>query len=769
MPSAIQIFTRNEVKSLSALVDVGSQGFIIPAYQRQYKWGKENISRLFEDILSGLNDVKMPRADDDTIFLGTFIAVEASNQDLKTFITNKDFAAPTGRLYIVDGQQRLSTVALIAISLHNQLSELMKTLESYAYWIDDEKTKIEDLCRIIEQCITAKLERFYCVEVSGNVDPKRKPIIVRLSQEFWIRNGKTGYKSPIARYCSEYIDTQKLPDVSKFGGSQYEILEENHSVIQDLVKKKLLKLTDMNFMTLQRKIGLAEILFDDAMFPDIAVFRSIETLEKYPQLEQLLNLSLFSLYLLNKCCVNYLEPKTHAWAIEVFQSLNSTGVPLTSIEVFRAYVMQNNDENTLEKDDITRVFSAIETLIEENKSRESLSDVYVTALALGYDGTKLGSKYRNQEHYLKKSYDSQTELANVELAHEGPFIKYMKHLAEYFGFRLDPSSVQNTVSDLNFLKIATNAHFNMDFLEAMNLNTTHPLLATFYDDQNPWDSDFLEACNATAAFYALWRATKTSSSLDDVARDLMNANSNSDQDINMSWNTAFHLKKDKLQQYKTALKSILARENILDKSTWVSSAVSFLTYQNSKVLCRYFLFLASHNTMVNKAGRLEVAHNGYFELLSHANWSSDSYTSVEHIAPQVVRKNDTSWDESIYQTENGGNIVHSIGNLTLLPIAMNSVLSNLNWQYKHKFYSYLANPSVAQREELLKLEGAEGVVNRYTKAAKSVLKRENLYYKHLEYLASLTENSGSWKREIINERTNDICSIGYDRLLDYLK
>ena len=67
--------------------------FIIPAYQRPYVWGDENISRLFEDIYNACKD-------DRPYFLGTIVTSSGENDTVKV---------------LIDGQQRFTTLILLSI------------------------------------------------------------------------------------------------------------------------------------------------------------------------------------------------------------------------------------------------------------------------------------------------------------------------------------------------------------------------------------------------------------------------------------------------------------------------------------------------------------------------------------------------------------------------------------------------------------------------------------------------------------------------------
>ena len=102
--------------------------YYIDFYQRQYKWDKDPVNRLLEDIFYKFNE------EDDRhkglLLPADQLVAKYSWYYLNTYVTNKD--QETGRLYVVDGQQRLTTLTLILIRLRH----LAKEYESMLYdWI----------------------------------------------------------------------------------------------------------------------------------------------------------------------------------------------------------------------------------------------------------------------------------------------------------------------------------------------------------------------------------------------------------------------------------------------------------------------------------------------------------------------------------------------------------------------------------------------------------------------------------------------------------
>jgi uncharacterized protein with ParB-like and HNH nuclease domain len=75
------------------------KSFIIPVYQRDYAWTRINCQKLWEDI------VDLSRHKEYNHFLGTVVTVGAGFQEYT----------------VIDGQQRLTTISIIILALHNYL------------------------------------------------------------------------------------------------------------------------------------------------------------------------------------------------------------------------------------------------------------------------------------------------------------------------------------------------------------------------------------------------------------------------------------------------------------------------------------------------------------------------------------------------------------------------------------------------------------------------------------------------------------------------
>lgn len=76
----------------------------IPKYQREYTWGRKEISMLFNDILEN----------DNGYFLGSIICVDQSIGGMQTDV----------HLQLIDGQQRLTSLSLLLLAIYSKLKTL---------------------------------------------------------------------------------------------------------------------------------------------------------------------------------------------------------------------------------------------------------------------------------------------------------------------------------------------------------------------------------------------------------------------------------------------------------------------------------------------------------------------------------------------------------------------------------------------------------------------------------------------------------------------
>jgi uncharacterized protein with ParB-like and HNH nuclease domain len=99
--------------------------YYIDFYQRQYKWNDAPVRRLLEDVFYKFNE-EYNKFKDSDIPLNQLIS-KYSWYYLNTYVTN----IVDGKLFVVDGQQRLTTITLILIKLYHLSSKYNSKLSGW--------------------------------------------------------------------------------------------------------------------------------------------------------------------------------------------------------------------------------------------------------------------------------------------------------------------------------------------------------------------------------------------------------------------------------------------------------------------------------------------------------------------------------------------------------------------------------------------------------------------------------------------------------------
>lgn len=250
---------------------LGKEGkYIIPDYQRAYNW-QTNIQcdKLWQDIESFVKNKQ-----NSTYFLGSII------------INSED-----ERLYLIDGQQRITTMFLLLKALLLRIDTVLKDISN-----DDEgkqfKEYLETRRKAIIQCL-------YMIDEDD---------------VYLITNGQKKYSDLEIKYINQSINEEYKEELSKIlHGNSYEEIEKNVSKIP--YKQKNNKYTNFykNFLYFKEKL-------DDMG----------ET-----------TLNTFAKEFLASCQVIVVISYQTEESIEIFNSLNSTGMPLADADIISAKLYAN--------------------------------------------------------------------------------------------------------------------------------------------------------------------------------------------------------------------------------------------------------------------------------------------------------------------------------------------------------------------------------------------------------------------------------------------
>lgn len=158
-----------ERKTIKELFQNRATDFLIPKYQRKYEWCEDECQTLWDDIFN----FAIPESDafkfdpDSEYFLGTLV----------TF--RHDGGPDHGKMEVIDGQQRLTTLMLLLRAFYNHFShmkdaqstDIRRDIEKCIWKTRDIGIPIRDQLKIDSRVITdAEKSEFLEILRTGNVD-----------------------------------------------------------------------------------------------------------------------------------------------------------------------------------------------------------------------------------------------------------------------------------------------------------------------------------------------------------------------------------------------------------------------------------------------------------------------------------------------------------------------------------------------------------------------------------------------------------------------
>ena len=749
-------------ESVQDLFDSTEEGFFVPLYQREYTWQADNINQLFDDLVLGT--CELSENENATTFLGTTIMTALGNKK-QTVKIGEERAQPTGVQIIIDGQQRISTLALVSIQIIAKLQALSEGLPS--------KVPYADLHNAGDRFIK-RLKKLYTIELGKGAFPTMKPKIISAREDLWTYDGDdSAYGSPVANYIATFIrcdDAQAALDSNTGMRVRGNIILINEWI--DAVCDAHIDGTNIHD---QFPIGTSitssrmqeyVLGFTDDKVKDIVEEAETNKSENNYYAVATYQLLLLTYYLLCRCGINRLQPTHEEWGFDMFQALNATGTPLTVMETFLPKVMQaestagnswDDTPSSESMDEIQELFDVTTTNEQKNKRTNEL----VGTFALCYEGKKLGNKFSEQRMWITQVFDKQLPTINRKREFISKFAWTAKFF--YYAWYMEYISVPYHIDGLDTHRDGEFTSHLIRYLRDANSKLSAPILARFYSqaiEEQTSIEEFIECAKACAAFFTLWRSAKSNSGLDNVYRKYFKG---SEMPVNVdehNWKNC--LKPASSKSLKQYFLEVLKDQKIAEQKDWIAASERFLLYTELRTVCRFILFIAGHDRVADSAnpGLTDEGINGSCTLLKLGRWLDKDYKSLEHVAPQnppVGHK----WDPDIYDN----NLIHQIGNLILLPLELNKFVDNKDWEVKYLHYCHAGERN---KEKLIKLSDTarkKGIV--LSKKATNRLSRIN-YNCAIEPILSVGE-AGPWNANLIRNRTQQIKEIAWKTLFSWLQ
>ncbi|EAM3717048.1 DUF262 domain-containing protein [Salmonella enterica subsp. enterica serovar 4,12:d:-] len=771
-------------KSVWEYLCENGQGLYVPAYQRQYSWDTPKITRLIEDICHGFTT--LTSRDDAITFLGTIIAIHDTNLVTVDPIVKGD--VPSRVMTIIDGQQRLTTLLLVNTVLHEEIKLRLVKKRSKSSDEDADVWLIEECMKVIGRLAkTFEENKDY-----GDPDFQYYPRMIRAYDDSWSRKkDKASYKSAIGHYLHTYgkYGREEIkknfkyepPESEQENSSKYKPLSEGRKTVYKLIKN-ISKCIDSGAKVAvkseQMELELPE--FTDILDND--KFQNLLLKSEFPEsvkaklsdvgdhsFEELTRLVLFANFVLDRVAITIVTAKNEDYAFDMFESLNTTGEPLTAFETFKPKIINAEKLSGYEKSKSHQYVKAIEDYLEStgksNDKQDTTSRLIVT-FALAEKGEKLSKRLSDQRRFLKDSFES---FPGLEQQQE--YVRYLSHAALFIRYSWpEDKSKATTISSAEEAQ-TDEVILCIDLLRKFNHTITLGPLIRFYSEirrvapeyRGQAINNFIDAVKAITAFSVLWRSSRRSTeNIDSHYRKLMLngyadvglkplARNNNDFGSEITLNVI---------ELKKAFLSILERDgHVGSKEDWVKAISKIPAYSNQKEITRFILLAAAHDSVEDKAnpGLTVAGRPGILPLLDVKNWTGEQSKTIEHIAPQ--EKESKGWLEDIYEDPE---LIDRLGNLTLLPIRENSSLKNGSWEKKKLFYKILSAMTPDELEPLLEQGKAQNI--NLAQSTNDLL----IESKYLPLVKSVTTVEGDWTKELIEKRSVRIAELAWERIHAWL-
>jgi len=467
-------------KSVLQYLCENGQGLYVPAYQRQYSWDKSKIERLVEDISHGFS--MLISHEDAITFLGTIIAIHDTQYLTVNPLVKGD--VPSRVMTIIDGQQRLTTLLLINTVLHDSIrvraSAIKDSKEAEKVWLFEECMKVAGLL-----AKTFEEDKDY-----GDGPFRYYPRMIRAYDDSWSRKkDKAEYKSPVGRYlhlygqhCRDKADKPfkfELP-LEMAEHSKHKKLGDGRKAVQAMLSAiSSGDVSQLEFPSFDSMLGsksFQEILVK-AEFPE-EVQKAIQA-EGNGAYKELLRLVLFANFVLTRVAVTTVTAKNEDYAFDMFESLNTTGEPLTAFETFKPRVIHFEGLERYEKTTSYEYMQAAEAYLEgftKTDDKQDATSRLIVAFASAERGEKLSKRLSDQRRFFKECFDKFEDDA------KRAFIRHLSHTALFVQYSW-PDALAKTPSIQSAEEAATDeVLLCLDAMRAIKHSIVLGPLVRFYSE-----------------------------------------------------------------------------------------------------------------------------------------------------------------------------------------------------------------------------------------------------------------------------------------------
>lgn len=727
---------RPSTKNIFTLFSENGVLFQIPSYQRNYAWSDAELKKLIQDVAIGYSKEYSEGTDQTLCFLGSIITVNI----------NEQLDVVSCPLNIVDGQQRLTSTLLLISIIDSFLKEKFEDIkdsipQSLSNWLEDE---LKELHRNTRKTLFEDKDR----------DKAVYDLLPKITREYvdilGFRKNNFQYESPVAKYLKAYanfiFESRKV----------FQYIPESND--ENLGLKNALKvfkasISEDSFLS-DCNISIDRLLSEDKFYSLSAFDKNVISTDisnvaesLYFDLSQVMKVISFSKFLFFNVVIT--EVRTHEkYQFDAFEALNTSGVPLTAIDIFRAKVLSGKgageaiSSNDIQKLDNIEKYSLSISV----KSRTKEIRELVSSFVLYLDGITPNEHLSWQRNKLIELYND--AFLNNRVSH------IISALEEITLFRKNFWNEKTLAVMLDELDERDELLAYFYYFKQLNSTLLVPILTRiynlFYGSENVL---FCKYVKALASFVLLWRLSHSNTSgIDDALRGLMSGSLDRSPFSKGLCNDNEILS---IEDFKSYLFKQLEKKKISNFIEWNSKCRGVQIYNVSKPTARFALLLAHHkSSILNKETALiskeKVKLREDNDLLNFNCFKNPRYKTLEHIAPQNL-KDAKDWDGNIYS---GGEILaNSLGNLTLLPQAENDAIGNNRWGIKKLYLDCFVAGNESEVDIAINILKKQGIAIR-----KPVVQMMNQNHS-LGILVTSLLSVDNWNKEVIEGRQQNLCEI----------
>lgn len=779
MPTQAKEIFEAQSKSLRELLSDNGLGLYLPPYQRPYSWEKVKVEKLLDDTLHGLRN--LGDGPDSFTFLGTVITIHDVNHVTVQPIVKPE--VPSKVLTVIDGQQRLSSLLLILVQLHNLIRQ--QSWKVFRGKTPDESNGAmvalySETVSLLQTLGTAFYER------KNFGDAPIYPRLIRAFQDQWSKDSRTKlYESPIANLLYTYaVSADSEPQDMKptdfrpkprteVGDGEVDLVKRFTEVRTALTKlsqaKPIEELESLPPLTvLATGIDFQRALFNHELDPELCDW--LQTLNAEPE-AQLVRLVMFAAYALNRIALTVVQGKDEDYAFTIFESLNTTGEPLTAFETFLPRVVMAESIQDYQSSAAHKHMKAVQNYLDGFGAGERLQTATAELLvtfALAESGKKLSKRLPDQRVYLKETF----EVHKDDGSERATYLRHMEDTSVFVGAAWEAQSGPRTLPSLDATAMTDTVKLCLGFLTKLSHSIALAPLVRFYSeavhsDENNREQrirEFETAIKAITAFTVLWRATRRGTgNIDSQYRAVMSGEGSL---TGMGPLARTQARPDPAKSPPTvdveAFKKELSARLSSDEHGGITNLASFLAaarqlplYTNSRPLTRFLLLAAYHDTVEDpdQPGLIVQGKRGVASCFTSDGWADETQLTIEHIAPQQAT---SGWDDGFYVQKE---TVHKLGNLVLAPGAANASLSSRPWKEKRVLYGALGASSAEDAKATLTSSGLTFAQSTEELASMS---------RYAPHLRALGQRSEEWSPAFMDERADVLLRLAYARLKDWL-